>query len=58
MPENWNRNGQLTSLHVIVGALVQKLNFQDGIRSYLLAVSQFSKKPGIFARDMEAKFFI
>ena len=44
------------SLCVILGAFVQKLIFQDGARSSF--ISQFSKKPWIFARDMEAKFFI
>ena len=43
------------SLHVILGAFVQKLIFQDG-RQKLSFISRFSKKPRIFVRDMEAKF--
>ena len=46
------------SLTVILGAFVQKLIFQDGVRSCLLFHGLAKKKPWIFARDIEAKFFI
>ena len=45
------------SLHVILGAFIQMFIFQDGVRSYLLFHGLAKKKNGIFARDMEAKFF-
>ena len=45
------------SLRVILGAFIQQLLFQDGVRRYLL-FHGLAKKPRIFAGDMVAKFYI
>ena len=43
-------------LYKVIGALVQNLIFQDGVGGHLW-FWPLEKIPGIFGRDMEAKFF-
>ena len=45
------------SLFIILGALVQKLSFQDGYGGHF-GKRPLVKNPGIFARDMGTKFFL
>ena len=44
-------------LYKVIGALVQNLIFQNGVGGHLW-FWPLEKIPGIFGRDMEAKFFI
>ena len=43
--------------HLILGGLVQKLIFQDGGGGHF-GFGPLAKKPGTFARDLGAKFFL
>ena len=45
------------SLHMILGALVQKLIFQNDPGGHF-GFGPLAKNAGIFERDMEAKFFL
>jgi hypothetical protein len=43
--------------YMILGALVQKLIFQDGAGDHL-GFGHLAKNAGIFGRDLGAKFFL
>ena len=45
------------SLYMIIGALVQNLIFQNGGSGHF-GFWPLAKNAGIFARDMQAKFFL